>query len=188
MNKKVIWILFFPLFLLQLISSLELGISPAHLNFEVKAGMQACQNMTVYADKSINIAIKDRWTGIEKSKNLKEYNLSSEDVDIKTVFPARISVSANKEKNIEVCFLPEKAGKFYGAILFESEAGYASVGSWIELNAAENGNVIPITGNVLGGIKVVNLLFIELFSTVIEILVLFILIKKINLQKADKKI
>ncbi len=150
MNKRIVFIFILFLFFLQLISSLELGLSPAYLNLETKVGEQVCQNTTIYADKSIDITIKDRWTEVEKSRNLRDYNLSREDMNIKSVFPGKISVSANKKKEVEVCFLPEKAGRFYGAVLFESENGYASVGSWIELNVTEKKGIISLTGKMIG--------------------------------------
>ncbi len=188
MNKKIVWTLLLPLFFLQLISSLELRLSPAYLNLETKAGEQACQDMTIYSDKSTDITIKDQWTGIERSRNLEDYNLTSGDMDIIPVFPGKISVSADKEKNIEVCFLPEEAGKFYGAVLFESD-GYASIGSWIELDATRGQEkFIPLTGEIIGIGKGSNLLFIGLFSIMLEGLILFILAKKVNPQKINKKI
>lgn len=160
-----------------------MGLSPAYLNLEAKTGEQICENISVYADKSIDIIIKDKWTGVEKSKNLKEYNLSKEDFNIKIVSPERISISADEKKNAEICFSGERAGNFYGAILFESD-GYASIGSWVNLNITKNqeNNFNSFTGSVIKDISKKGYLILGV-GLILEAVVLFFLIKKIKLKR-----
>lgn len=187
MSKKIIWAFFLFLSFLQLISSLELGLSPVYLNLETKTGEQVCKNITIYADKNINITIRDRWTGVEKSRNLRDYNLSREDVNIKVIFPERVSVSANKKKEVEICFNGEKAGIFYGAVLFESEKGYASVGSWINLIITENqkNNFNSFTGSIIKNISEKNYLILG-SGLILEIAVLLFFMRKTRIK--SKKI
>lgn len=179
MNKKIIWAIFLFLFFLQLVSPLEMGLSPAYLNLEEKIGEQICKNISVYADKPVDIIIRDRWTGVEKSKNLREYNLSREDFNIKIVSSEKISISADEKKSTEICFSGENAGNFYGAILFESENGYASVGSWVNLNITKNqeNNFNSFTGSVIKDISKKNYLIFGI-GLILETVVLFFLIKK----------
>jgi hypothetical protein len=185
MNKKIIGIFFLLLFFLQLISSLELGLSPAYLDLEGKAEEKVCQNVSVYADRDINVTIKDKWTKIDGSRKIKDYNLSREDINIKVISPERIPISAGEKRKIEVCFSGKNAGNFYGAILFESDRGYANIGSWVNLKItkSQKNNIISLTGEVIGEVKGNNLLFIGLFSIVIEGFVLFLLVRKIRKKR-----
>ncbi|OGJ13293.1 hypothetical protein A3K82_01925 [Candidatus Pacearchaeota archaeon RBG_19FT_COMBO_34_9] len=171
---------------MQLICSLELGISPAYLNLETRTGKEICENMTIYSDRNIDIIIKDRWTEAGKSRELKDYNLSAEDMGIKIIFPERIHVSANKKENIKICFSGEKEGIFYGAVLFDSEGGYATIGSWISLNVTEGEkkNFISLTGMTIGAKKSISYIMSGL-SVALLIVLIVLLLKLKNKRKKE---
>lgn len=186
MNKNFI-LIFLLITLLYSAYSLEIGINPAYLNLEDKTGEEVCQNISVYADRDINITIENKWTKIEESRKIKDYNLSSKDFNLQIVSPEKASISANETKEIEICFSGKNAGNFYGAVLFESENGYVSIGSWINLKITESpkNNLLLLTGAVIGTNKK-SFLLIGLLSLIPEIIVIFFLIKYLESQNKKR--
>lgn len=169
MSKKLI--LFYVLiFFLEFVSPLELGLSPAHFEIETNVGETACKNISLNSDRAIVILVNNKWAKTE-SRNLKDYNLSSENFGIEVT---EEKIFLDKKKETEVCFSGEKAGNFYGVILFESENGYAGVGSWVELNVvAENKKSGLITGELIKDFGANNFFVLGSLSLVIEAGILF---------------
>jgi len=188
MNKNFILALFLLIILLYSAYSLEMGINPAYLNLESKAEKTVCQNVSLYADREINITIKNKWTKIDESRKITDYNLSSKDLSLKVVSMEKVFISANETKEIGVCFSGKNVGNFYGAVLFESEGGYASIGSWINLKITETqkNNFLSVTGAVIGANKK-SFLLIGLLSLILEIIVVFFLTKKIKNSKIQRE-
>jgi len=185
MNKNFVLTLFLLIILLYSAYSLEIGINPAYLNLEDKAEEEICQNVSIYADRDINVTIKDKWTEIERSRKIKDYNLSSENFGLNVVSLEKVFIFANETKEIEICFSGENAGNFYGAVLFESEKGYASIGSWVNLKVTEEEkkNIISLTGKAIENVNGDNLLLIGLSIIAIEGVVLFFLIRRIRKKR-----
>jgi hypothetical protein len=179
MNKNLVLTLFLLIILLYSAYSLEMGINPAYLSLEGKTEEKVCQNISVYADRDINMTIKDRWTNIDGSRKIKDYNLSSEELGLEVASIEKLPISANETKEIVVCFSGENAGNFYGAVLFESDNGYASIGSWINLKitGSQKNNLLPLAGAAIGANKN-NFLLIGLLCLIPEIIMIFFLIRR----------
>lgn len=181
--KRIVLLFLLIIFLMQLISSLGIGISPAYINLEAKIGEKICNEVTVYSDRSINITIESRWTDND-SRNLRNYNLRKENLKIELISPEKIFVSSRE--NIEICFIGGREGNFYGAILFDSENGYASVGSWINLKITKRESSV-LTGNLIKNILPNNFLALGIATLFFEGIVLFYLVKKLNKKEKITK-
>lgn len=177
---RLYFILILILFLISFISSLEIGINPAHIELYGNKGDTICKNVSIYSDKDITVLFDSRWSESENSRNINDYKLKSEEIAIELHSPNRIFLAKNKEKDVEVCFKCNKKGDFYGAILFESENGYASVGSWVHIKINNDNS---ITGGAIGIVKDNDFLFIGIFGLIIELGLIFYLIKRIKHSK-----
>ena len=183
MNKNYFFLLGIILFLLSFVSSLRIDLSPAYLNLDGNVSEKICGNFSITSDRDGTILILDKWAN-EKSKNIKDYNLGREIFGIQKDFPDKIFVSANQKENMEICFVGKKTGDFYGAVLFESENGFASVGTWINLNITEKEkNFVSITGSVINKIGNKSLVLGGIIFMIIEGVILLFLIKYVNNKK-----
>ena len=188
MNKNLI--LFFAIIICtsQLISSLEIGVNPAYINLETRIGEKICRNITIYANKEISIIIRDKWTDIKGSRNIRDYNLSSDDIEIKVTSQNKVLASSDK-KAVWICFSGKEKGDFYGAVLFESENWSLTAGSWVNLNITyskkDNSNLL--TG---AGIRIINgnnFLIPELIILSSEVIILFFLIRKMRAKRKNSQ-
>lgn len=187
----------FSLFIITItnIYALEIGLSPTLLKAEGNAKENICKNITIDSDRSINLAIEDRWTSKkDSSRNLKDYNLKSANLGIEVSYTKKIFINSSESQfyNINICFNSEKPGFYNGALIVVSENGYVSVGNWIELNILSKGGIesIGITGNSIKSItsktfsnpKELVFVFSSLVSVVL-LIVLYFLVKKLSTKK-----
>lgn len=191
MKKRLICFFMLVIFLFSFVSSLELGLSPAYSNLNGKTNEKICQNFTINSDRKINVIIESKWfDGKMQSKNLKDYNLSAEKVGISLFGNEKIFV--NKTTKTEICFSSSKNGNYYGIILFSSENGYATIGSWIKLEIKNNQtalNKLSLTGNVIKNtfLKPDNLILaFSILITLLSLIVLFFLLKKLKIKRSPE--
>ena len=129
---KSLLILIVLLFLVSFVSATKLGISPGNLIFNGSANEKICKNITINTDYNGILIGESKW--IEKAgkkRDIKDYNLNSDDLNINIEFPERINITENIVK-VEVCITTKKPGKYNGGILYKTADSYAGVGSWIE--------------------------------------------------------
>jgi len=175
--KKFV-LLFGFLFLLSFSSALQLGVSPAHLNLSIGTNQKVCSKVIIDSDKQITINLEDKWNKIQ-NKNLSEYNFSAKEVGMEIFFPKSFLINGNKE--IEICFLSKKSGKYYG-IIFYSGDGFAGVGQWVEIKTGYNflPNSLTMTGATIG-VKKSNIKYFFLGLTFfLELSLLYLLLKLKN--------
>ena len=174
------------------ISSLKVGISPPKIELSGKPEQELCKEITVYSDKKITLEAEDLWTLVRDSKNLKDYNLSSEELGITTKYDKEISVNSNKK--VKFCADTNKEDVYNGVLVYKSVENSAGVGIWIKLKTGkEQFNVEnvedsqnSITGNVIktGDNEIENKLSPLVFPFALCFLALglglFILIRKMK--------
>jgi hypothetical protein len=173
------------LFLISSVSATLILLHPPKLDFSGNSDKQLCQKYSVFSDYRGNLIGNLRWSKKE-SKNLKDYNLNSSDLGIKTDFPDKI-VSNNDKKDANICITFKDGGKYYGALLYNAENSPAGVGIWIyaDVKGSKNGinftKISEITGNAVGSLKNVvndtkNQKALLVSSTTLLLFVLFILL------------
>jgi hypothetical protein len=168
----------FFLFFLNFISSLQLGLSPSQVYLKGHVDEKICANFSLNSNRNINVIVKSKWSEKE-SKDIKDYNLSEKEFNIEIIKPERVGIFGKKET--EICFIGNKPGNFYSAILFESENGYASVGSWIFLDIEKKN--FGITGNVIENLVNSEKSKFFLLALIPEAVILFLLIKKLKSKR-----
>ncbi|GIU68464.1 MAG: hypothetical protein KatS3mg093_350 [Candidatus Parcubacteria bacterium] len=178
-NKRAFFILFLFVFIIlkiNFLNSIEIGISPEEISLYSYVGEKVCSNFSLIGE--FNFLGEIKWSK-EKSKELKDYVLSSEELGIKTYFPKEI-----KKGNYEVCFVGNKKGSYYGVILYKAEGTNYGVGTWIELNLKDNESILSSTGFVIKEIKnLENINKILILNLFLNFLVLFFLIYLSNKKR-----
>lgn len=118
------------LLLLVPIHALQVSLSPAHISLIGKKGQMLCENITLIADKKVTLYGEDRWS-FQKGASVAEYNLSAAQIGIKSVYPKPLTSDA--KESTPVCFTAEKAGTYYGILLYKNARNSAAIGSRIRL-------------------------------------------------------
>ncbi len=188
MKKIFICSFILTIFLFSFVSSLKLGISPAYMDLSGEINEKICKNVSINSDREINVTIEDKWFyGQTQSRNLKDYNLSAEGIGIKFFGDEKVSI--NQTDRLEICFLAEKTGDYYGIILFSSENNFATIGSWVKLEISGNkinSSPLILTGSAIKGIfsKPDNLVLISsIFVTLISLLFLSKILRNTDIKK-----
>lgn len=192
MKKIILPLVFLIIFIINIvnnISALEIGISPASLNFDVNPGETVCKDIILYSSQNVILIGEDRWSRTN-SKNLRDYSISFKSSEVILDYPKEISV--NQKKQISLCISGNKPGNYYGSLIYNTEK-LASVGIWINLkisgevdetqknNYSEN-NFIQITGKVVNNLNNSSsriwLFLPTLFLIIILICLIYFLRKK----------
>jgi len=181
---KIVAFLFVFIFLLSFSSALQIGVSPAHLTLSSEINKKVCSKVVVDSDRQITINIEDKWGKI-KSKNINEYNFSAKDVGVEIFLPEPFSI--DKTKEIEICFLTKKSGKYYGLISFNSGGGFVGVGQWIEINVRNNflPKSLTMTGATIGVKKQSIKYFLIGLTFFLELGLLYLLLKLKNKSRTN---
>jgi hypothetical protein len=128
--------LLFVFLLLPLISAIQLTLRPPRLGIQAEPSSQICKNITVSSDKQMNVSVQDSWANF-KSKDLNDYNLTSESLDLTVDYQKTFFIPPGLEVPAEICFTAKRSGIFYGTVVFQSENSCASIGTWVELNISK---------------------------------------------------
>jgi hypothetical protein len=156
---------------ISLASSLELGLSPAKLRFDIN-GSLVCKKITLLSsDYHGKIEVSDNWKDFNG-----EYKLNSSQFGLSVFYPKEINFSDGKE--VEICISSENKGNYSGIIMFK--AASVEIGSLLSVfsrssnEAANSFSPSPITGAVAGAPKF-NFEEALIFETGFLVLILFVI-------------
>ncbi len=127
---------------ISIVKAVEIGISPAQLEFKADAGQEICKKLKVYSGEEDNLIGMDKWSS-EKAfvKDIRKYTLNSNELEITFKYPKEIY--AKRQLEFNVCIISKKSGTHYGSLIYSTNKS-AAVGTWIILkvngNAAEGDN------------------------------------------------
>ena len=153
---KFLLILIAILFLVNLISATKLGISPGNLIFNGSVNEKICKNLTINTDYQGDIIGESKWIEkIKEKRDIKDYNLNANNLNLNIEFPERINITKNIWE-IEVCITAKKPGRYNGAILYKTADSYAGVGSWIEVDINKNENQTFESASITGFFSRIN--------------------------------
>lgn len=175
---KIYIFLFLLLLLFPTINSLDIGVSPANLNFIVSPNEVACKRITLFSDEKISFYGEDRWA-LEDTKDLRKFNKNSADLNL--VLTYQKEVNFKDKKNIQVCIKSLDSGNYNGILIFNTNQS-ASIGIWVSVNV--KGEVKKINTLVnsteiesikLKGINSQNKFYV-LYSIFLSLFLVFILL------------
>ena len=172
MNKDILLILVL-LLSINLCSALQISVSPSELNLKLNTHEETCKNITISASSDLLITGEDRWTKIQGSKDLKDYELSSSDLGIEVSYKKQFIV--HNKKQLEVCINARNQGVYNGALIFSHKS--LAVGNWIIIDVSGTSSD-SLTGSFIGQNTNKNMLVI--LETFILLLLIVVLISIIN--------
>lgn len=194
-NRLLIFLIF--LFFIKEVCAGSLGVSPPSLEFDFTMSGQKCYSVEVYAD-NFPVVIEDYWS-LQGSRDVKDYNLSSEEVGIIINYQNEIFVK--EKKKTDICINVVNEGNYYGLLMFSSYRPNVGIGIWIKADYNGKGREIKdAMGNILGTGNIVKEIVEEseensgfsvfiggsLFLSFLLILVLGMLLLKLRRIRLDK--
>jgi len=166
-------------------SGLKFGVAPSSMNLNGMAGENICGKVNLDSDREISVSVDELWKNDSvESRRIQDYNMNGSDLGIIRNYEKSFKMNAAKEE--EICFRVKNPGIYTGALIFNAENGYASVGVWVVLNVTERKSYLPdiggITGNAVNSIKGVVgkislLTSVIVMSFIFELVLLLLLIK-----------
>jgi hypothetical protein len=161
--------------------ALNFGISPEKIEFDGKINEFICRNFSLFEES--NQAVFEgsiKWNA-DYSREIFDYSVLSPMLKINYSFPEIIGSG-----EYEICLKAEKAGVYYGTLMYKLRDSSYGIGTWIELHAS---NTAPQGISFLSGKAVQEnnfmksgLISVSLILT-ITLLILIIKLKKKNLAK-----
>lgn len=147
---RKLFILFFFIFLISLISSAELSISPTQLDFNTITNQESCNQISIYTEKLGLLIGEDRWAEegiVEKKFSL--HNLSPSDLDLEVSYPKKLEVK--NFTTMDICIIAKNAGLYHGLLLYKIESNNAGVGIWMTANVSkkEGMSISKLTGKAI---------------------------------------
>ena len=109
--------------------SASLGLSKAELSFVAEINQEVCKEISIFSGERITVTGEDRWN-IRDTKNLNDYTLDSNELDIIIDYPSGITF--NKKETFDVCITGKENGRYYGVLIFKGEES-VGVGTWLEV-------------------------------------------------------
>lgn len=184
--------------IISTVSAVEIGISPAQVEFKADAGQEVCKKVSVYSGEEDNLIGSDKWSG-EKTfvKDIRKYTLSSSEKGITFKYPKEVYARNRLEFN--VCITGDKSGTYYGSLIYSTNRS-AAVGTWIILkvngDVAEDENdegnksneesiLNKITGRVTG-MSTTQLAMIPMLTSTLILFIFLIYFLRLN-KKIDNK-
>lgn len=142
--KKSFITLFVLLIFVNFSYAIELGISPPKIEFRGETNEKICNSVTLYVkDFKGYLVGEDRWKEGENSRDVNQYNLKSDDMNIKMDYNDKIEIKkTDTKKKINICITAEDEGVYYGVLLFNAENSFAGVGGWVVLNIKEGKEIV----------------------------------------------
>jgi hypothetical protein len=170
----------FPLFILSLLisfsfySALDFGISPGIIKLSEKPNEISCKNFTIIGEGEDIFNGDIKWSNAN-SKDISDYKISSKDLNLNTTIPSEI-----KTGQYQICISSEKAGNYYGALMYKLNNSSYGIGTWIELKVEGSNpiqNIISLTGNT---IKEIPYQKVFLFTPIFLLIILIFLLRKLK--------
>ena len=179
MKSKIICLIFILLLLLLIpfSSSSTLGISPGTIEFFEEPNQIICKNFTIFADNDSLFYGEVKWSK-ENSKNINQYTLSSEELNINTNFPNK-----TKSGQYQICLSVKKEGNYFGALMYKLKDSSYGIGSWIELSIAKNNSmtkILLLTGNAINKTGSKKIFFL---TPILLLIILILLLSKLKKRK-----
>jgi len=177
MNKIIC--LFFSIILLSFLSASTLGISPAEIKISEKQNQIVCENFTIFAEGNSQFSGELKWSK-EDSKNLNEYTLSSEELNINASFPKEIRAG-----KYQICISAKNKKNYFGALIYKMKNSSYAIGTWVKLNISRDNSVqeiFSITGNA---IKEFNYQKIFFFTPILFLIILIFLLYKSKKNRTE---
>lgn len=179
---KKLFALFFFVFLIGLVSSAELSMSPTQLDFNMTTNQKSCSQIIIHTEESGFLIGEDRWAekGITEKK-FSLHKLSSDDLDLEINYPKRFE--AKNFTATDICITAKKSGLYHGLLLYKIESDNAGVGIWITANISKKENILvnKITGNSINLKN--NSVFVLSIATLFSAIILIFLMLKLNRKK-----
>jgi len=173
--NRIILIFLLSLFIsLSFCSALDFGISPGIIKLSEKQNEIQCQNFTIIGGNEDIFNGDIKWSN-ENSKDISDYKLSPKELNINSTIPSGI-----KAGKYQICISSEKAGNYYGALMYKINNSSYGIGTWIELKVEGNNplqNILSLTGNT---IKEISYQKIFLFTPILLLAVLIFLLRKLK--------
>lgn len=165
----------------------EFGISPSELNFQGKQGEEICNNVKIFSSlDEINIALEDKWAvNVNASKNLNEYLMDSDDLDI--VMDYEKDFILNKEREMSICLKSGDYGKFKGVLFFQALDSSLNIGIWLNADITKDNLASRITGYSIRDLESYNSMKVFLPLTVFNLLLLLLLFFVYSKKKSKTK-
>lgn len=118
--------------MMMLTSAIQLGAKPSKIELIINPKETICTNLTLLSNyNNLQINIEDKWSDKE-TKNIADYKLSSNNVNIKIDYPKKIIFS--NESQLNLCFKPEKSKLYYGVLILRTDNS-AGLGIWLKINS-----------------------------------------------------
>jgi hypothetical protein len=165
------------LMLIGCASAIQFGFSPPEITFD-NSDVEKCRQVEVFADRSIEIILEDRWAETE-SRNIQDYTLN----DNLLSYPNHIYTSGKTRFN--VCLPDKNISKYYGLLVLNIGNSSFSGGIWIRINLNDTnmastknmGNFL--TGNLIlsdeksnkGEINYSTIVFLEMIFIFFDLVV-----------------
>ena len=189
MMKKAILVLI-TLYLINLVCASSLGISPSSIEFYQKANEKACSKVTLFCSANSTLIGESKWSSKSNfEKDIRYYTLEADSLGITLKYPQDVEV--NNKKEIEVCLVSEKEGKYEGALIYSIENKPAAVGTWIHADIQGKKPSNKITGAFLSNanmtISKTKAVIFTLTIFLLLILLILLAILKRTKAKASKK-
>lgn len=145
---KIIIFFFSFLFLFNLVSCIELKISPQEIFLNGTSNEFICENISIKTLEESNIEIKDRWAIKNfQEKDFKSHKLNSQDLGLILVYNSSKRI-INQSKEL-ICIKAKKPGFYHGLILIRIKNSSSGIGVWVNLNISENNFNSKITGKTI---------------------------------------
>lgn len=175
MKNKIYFIFLLSIFIsLSFCSALNFGISPGIIKFSEKQNEVSCQNFTIIGENANVFNGNIKWND-KDSKDISDYTLSSEKLNINATIPSEI-----KSGKYQICISSEKAGNYYGALMYKLNNSSYGIGTWIELKVEGDNpiqNILSLTGDT---IKEIPYQKAFLFTPILFLIILIFLLVKLK--------
>lgn len=129
MNCKLFFLFF--VFLIPVSSSLRIGISPDKLSLMTIEEKEICKDFTLITDEEIIFIGEVLWAE-EESRNINDYEIESEDLNIKVNYPEQ-----TYQGKKTFCVTPKEIGVYYGVLKYKGVGTNYGVATWIKLIVSE---------------------------------------------------
>jgi hypothetical protein len=139
--------IFLFIFLLPIVNSATLSMSPQQIDFQGNTGEKICNQINLKTPDEATLIGETNWA--EKGyleRKLKNHNLLEEDLDLIIEYPKIIKIINNK--SIEVCITGKKPGNYHGIILYRIEDKPIRVGIWMNVSLEKKG-ILRTTGKII---------------------------------------
>lgn len=165
-------------------TTFAMAASPPELFFNGSINENICKSITLNGTE--NIIILDRWVkDKEKTKDLSQYNIKSEDLKLNFNYLNQFYLEGHK--SINICLNSKRTGEYFGVLLIQSREKPVGLGIWInaKITSLEEEKVSLINSNVIKENETqVNpkiVIFLLIILILLSVLV-YLLIKKLHLK------